>query len=140
MFLRCTTCGASNQLAASKLADPLRCGRCRQIVPAPAHALVANTADMQEIMRDAPWPVLVDLWTPNAQDARTAAAELEKLARRHQGHLIVLRINVELLPTSLTEYAVRKLPTYLFFDHGREIRRLVGTQSADQLEFALSAA
>lgn len=101
---------------------------------------MANGADVQEITRDAPWPVLVDLWTPQASDARTAAAELEKVAKRHQGHLIVLRVNVEQLPACLTEYAVNRLPTYLLFTQGREVRRLIGAQSADQLEFALRAA
>lgn len=140
MFLRCTICGASNHLPASKLGDPLRCSRCRQVVPAPAHAIVANDADVHEITRDAPWPVLIDLWTPQAGDTRTAAAELEKVAKRHQGRLIVLRVNVDQLPKCLAEFAVRSLPTYLLFESGREVRRLTGTQSADQLEFVLRAA
>lgn len=140
MLLRCTICGASNQLPASKLADALRCSRCRQIVPPPAHALAATDAELTEITRDAPWPVLLDFWSPQEANARDSAQEVEKFARRHQGHVLVLRVNVAQAPDAQARFGVQRLPTFLLVDHGREIRRLVGLQSADQLESVLRAA
>ena len=140
MLLRCTICGASNQLSASKLADALRCSRCRQVVPPPAHALPATDAEVAEITRDAPWPVLLDFWSPNEANARDSAPEVEKFARRHQGHVLVLRVNVAQAPQAKALFGVQRLPTYLLVDHGREVRRLVGLLSADQLEGVFRAA
>lgn len=140
MFLRCTICGASNQLPAAKLADPLRCSRCRQIVPPPAHALSATDAEIAEITRDAPWLVLLDFWSPQEASARDSAQEVEKFARRHQGQVLVLRVNVAQAPNAQALFGVLRLPTFLLVDHGREVRRLVGLQSADQLERVLAAA
>lgn len=101
---------------------------------------MATAVDAQEITRDAPWPVLIDFWSPQTGDPRAAVVELEKVAKRHQGRLIVLRLNVEQVPDALAAYGVQALPTYVLFTQGREVRRMTGTQSADQLEFALRAA
>jgi thioredoxin 1 len=109
-------------------------------VPPPAHALAATDAEVAEITREAPWLVLLDFWSPNQADARDSAPEVEKFARRHQGHVLVLRVNVAQAPQAQARFGVLRLPTFLLVDHGREIRRLVGLQSADQLELVLRAA
>ena len=138
MFLRCTICGASNALPASRLLALPRCVRCRQPIPAPAVALVTDPAELAEVTRDAPWPVLVDLWAPDAAaGGRDVARELDTLARRHQGHVQVLKINVAQVPELLQQLQVSVLPTFLLYDHGREIRRLAGLADAARLEAAL---
>lgn len=140
MLMRCTICGASNQLAASRLGEALKCSRCRQVVPPPAHAISATEADVAEILNDAPWPVLLEFWSPQSEAARAATSELERFARRQQGRLIVLRVNTAQGGAGLQRFTVGTLPTYVLFDHGRELRRLTGAQSAEQLEFAFRAA
>jgi thioredoxin 2 len=138
MFLRCTVCGASNALPASMLGAPLRCTRCRQTVPAPAHALVVAAAEAKEIIQEAPWEVLVDFWSPGSEPSRQAAPEVERLARRHQGHLLVLKVNADIAAEWGRQLGVRALPTYVLFRRGAEVRRVSGALSADQLETALS--
>ena len=139
MFLRCTICGASNALPASRLIALPRCVRCRQPVPAPAVALVTDAAELAEVTRDAPWPVLIDLWSSEGVPGagRDVARELDTLARRHQGHLLVLKVNVAQVPDLLQQLQVSILPTFLLYDHGREIRRLAGLADAARLESAL---
>lgn len=137
MFLRCTVCGASNELPASTLGAPLRCSRCRQPVPAPAHALVVAATDAKEIVRDAPWSVVVDFWSPASEPSRQAAPEVERLARRHQGHLIVLKVNADIAAEWGRSLGVRSSPTYVLFRQGAEVRRISGPLTAEQLESAL---
>jgi thiol-disulfide isomerase/thioredoxin len=137
MFLRCTVCGASNELPASTLGAPLRCSRCRQAVLAPAHALVVAAADAKEIVRDAPWSVLVDFWSPASEPSRQAAPEVERFARRHQGHLLVLKVNADIAAEWSRALHVQALPTYVLFRQGAELRRTSGALSAEQLEVAL---
>ncbi len=138
MFLRCTVCGASNALPASTLGAPLRCSRCRQTVPAPAHALVMTAAEAKEVVDEAPWAVLVDFWSPGSEASRQAAPEVERLARRHQGHLLVVKVNADIAADWSRQLRVLALPTYVLFRGGAEVRRASGVLTADELERALA--
>lgn len=117
------------------LGGALRCARCRQ--PAPAHPQVVAEPDAKEIVRDAPLPVVVDFWSPACESSRQADPEVERLARRHQGHLIVLKVNADIAADRGQALGVRSLPTYVLFRQGAEIRRASGPLTADRLEDAL---
>lgn len=148
MFLRCTICGATNTLPASRLNELPRCVRCRQGIRAPAVTLSTDAVQLAEATRDAPWPVLVDLWAPLgeatadpvAEAGRLALRELDQLARKHQGHLLVLKLNVQAAPELVQNMSVRELPTFVLYRRGIEVLRQSGRVDAARLEAAIVGA
>lgn len=134
MLLRCTICGAGNCVPAARLGEPLRCARCRQLVPAPNHPVSIGDHELDEVARDSPWRVLVELWSPASAESRAVAPELERLAKRHQGSLLVVKLNADQAPLLMDRLVVQALPTFLVYAQGRELKRVSRALGRAELE------
>jgi len=62
MIRRCPACGRSNRIPSRHLADQGRCGSCKASLPPVAEPIDADEATFDEVVREAPVPVLVDFW------------------------------------------------------------------------------
>lgn len=88
-------------------------------------------------------PRVLELYTPWCPSCQRMRPLVDELAARCAGS----GVRVEAVDVSREEneriaerYGVRAVPTFLFLDGaGREARRLVGAQSADQLRLGLEA-
>lgn len=89
-------------------------------------------------------PRALELYTPHCPSCRRMSDVVEQVNERCAG----AGVRIEGLDVSREEnealaerYGVRAVPTFLFFDgNGVETARLVGAQSAEQLERALAGA
>jgi thioredoxin-like negative regulator of GroEL len=59
---------------------------------------------------------------------------LDELAHRHQGRVLVLKVDTDRYPELAQQHGIRGIPTLLLFDEGREVRRHVGAANLAQLE------
>ncbi|MBX7192039.1 MAG: thioredoxin TrxC [Sandaracinaceae bacterium] len=137
MILTCTSCGAGNRVPAERLGDRPRCGRCKTALAAEAPVSVGTTEEFAEIVRQSPVPVLVDFWAPWCGPCRVVAPELEKLAKRRRGEVLVVKVDTQALPALGARHDIQSIPTFVRFDHGRETQRVSGAMPAPQLERAL---
>jgi thioredoxin 2 len=94
---------------------------------------VASAKDFDELVRDAPAPVLVDFWAAWCGPCRTVAPELEKIAKGHAGRLIVAKVDTEALPDVAGRFAIRSIPTMILFRGGKESARLSGAMPASEI-------
>jgi thioredoxin 2 len=94
---------------------------------------VASAEDFDELVRDAPAPVLVDFWAAWCGPCRTVAPELEKIAKGHTGRLIVAKVDTEALPGVAGRFAIRSIPTMILFRGGKESARLSGAMPAGEI-------
>ena len=91
--------------------------------------LLEVTGDnFEEEVLKADLPVLVDFWGPRCQPCIALMPAVEALAAEYEGHLKVVKVNASIRPNWRLsgEFKVLGLPAYLFFENGREIRRLTG--------------
>lgn len=85
-----------------------------------------------EVLR-ADRPVLVDVTATWCAPCRAAEPVLAELARQRASTLKVVRIDGGESPALVARLRVRGYPTFLFYEHGRETRRLAGFRSSDAL-------
>lgn len=134
VVVECRSCTKLNRLPAARLADRARCAACKaHLLPANAPLPVRSAADFNELVRDSALPVLVDFWAAWCGPCRAVAPELEALARNRAGHLVVAKIDTEVLPDLATRFGIRSIPSLLLFRDGREVHREAGAMPAREI-------
>ena len=78
-------------------------------------------------------PVLVDFWADWCMPCKMVAPVLEELSRSYAGKMKVAKIDVTDQADIAAEYEVVSIPTFVVFDSGKEVERLVGAAPKESL-------
>ncbi|MDP2322179.1 MAG: thioredoxin [Acidobacteriota bacterium] len=131
----CPSCGKQNRLAFARLGHPARCAQCHAGLPAASAPVQADaTAAFDAVVRQSPVPVLVDFWAPWCGPCHSVAPQIDEVARRNAGRLVVVKVNIDNLQDVAARLGIKSIPTLAVFAHGREAARTAGAMSADQIE------
>jgi thioredoxin 2 len=138
MVVRCPSCEADNRIPLDKLDKTAKCGRCKQVLPAPSDPIeLSSEAEFDTLVSQACRPVLVDFWAAWCGPCRMLAPELARLAASRAGRVLVAKVDTESLPGVAARFGIRSIPTVVRFDQGRETQRVSGAMRAEQLAQAL---
>jgi thioredoxin 2 len=139
MIVQCSKCSQSNRLPAARLREKAKCASCKMPLLPLAHPVaIASKSDFDELLRDAPGPVLVDFWAAWCGPCRTVAPELEKISLRRAGEVIVAKVDTDALPEVAERFGIQSIPTMIVFRNGSETDRLSGAMPASAIEARLS--
>ena len=134
-------CGKKNRVAYGRLGEPSRCGLCKQDLAPPASPIeVRRTADFDRLIASASLPVVVDYWAPWCGPCRMVAPELEKVAARQAGRLLIVKVNTDALADLGERHGIRSIPTLAVFAGGREVARTAGARPAPEIEAFIAKA
>jgi thioredoxin 2 len=135
LIVACSNCGQKNRLAYERLGDEVRCGKCKQILKSLGEPIeIRHTADFDRLVSRSPLPVVVDYWAPWCGPCRMVAPELQKVAQRLAGAVLVVKVNTDELSDLGQRYNIRSIPTLAVFAGGKEVARSAGARPADQIE------
>jgi len=135
LIVPCASCGQKNRLAYARLADSVRCARCKEPIAAPAQPIdVHASADFDRLVTAASLPIIVDYWAPWCGPCRMVAPELQKVAARQAGRVLVLKVNTDELSDLGERFGIRSIPTMAVFSGGKEIARTSGARPAADIE------
>ena len=135
IIIACGRCGRKNRRAFDKLGGAVRCGDCKQAleaigVPVELHSV----GDFDRLIAAASLPVIVDYWAPWCGPCRMVAPELEKVAARQRGRMLVVKVNTDEVSELGQRYNIRSIPTLAVFANGREAARAAGARQAADIE------
>jgi thioredoxin 1 len=85
-----------------------------------------NEASFEKVVINSPIPVLVDFWAPWCGPCKIFAPLLDEIARESEGRFRVAKINVDDDPALMQRFAIRAVPSLLFFSGGELRDRIVG--------------
>jgi len=135
VVVACAACGKKNRLAYERLGDAVRCGECKGPLDAPAVPIeIEQSADFDRVVGRASLPVVVDYWAPWCGPCRMVAPELQKVAARQAGRVLVVKVNTDALSDIGQRFNIRSIPTLAIFAGGREIARTTGARPAPDIE------
>jgi thioredoxin 2 len=135
VIVTCPNCGQKNRMLYARLSDPVRCGQCkRELGPPSVPIEIRASADFDRVVANASIPIVVDYWAPWCGPCRMVAPEMEKVAARQAGRILVVKVNTEALPDLGDRFGIRSIPTLAVFAQGREVARTAGARPAADIE------
>jgi thioredoxin 1 len=82
-------------------------------------------------------PVVVDFWAPWCGPCRAVAPELEALAEKYQGHLRVVKVNIDNNQQAAIDYRVMSIPLIGLFRDGQMVASSLGAKPGHAIEHDL---
>jgi len=135
IVIACSNCSQRNRLVYGRLGETVRCGRCKQpLRPIDEPLEIQSTSDFDRLIAQSSIPVVVDYWAPWCGPCRMVAPEIQKVAGRNAGRLIVVKVNTDALTELGQRYDIRSIPTLAVFSEGREVGRTAGARPAGDIE------
>ncbi|MDH4014798.1 MAG: thioredoxin, partial [Chromatiales bacterium] len=84
-------------------------------------------------------PVMVDFWAAWCEPCKMLTPVLEAVATKHEGAVLVAKVNSDDEPELAAQLGVRSLPTVMLFVEGAIVDRFVGVQSGAAVEQFIAA-
>ena len=98
-----------------------------------------NEANYGEVVLASKLPVLLDVYADWCPPCRRIAPLIEQLAVELEGRAVVAKLDSEANPNLIARLGINSLPTFLVFNEGVEVHRMVGLQSRETLLARLGA-
>ncbi len=131
--LRCQFCETWNRVDVSRAGDRPACGKCaRPLLLDRPYTL--NDETFARTVAEAEVPVLVDFYADWCGPCKQMAPAVDQLAAKHQGTLLVAKLNTDKSPATATSHKIQGIPTVVLFDHGLVVARQSGALPYTALE------
>ena len=132
-ILACPSCGARNRVGPVARGTP-RCAKCKTGLPWIVNADEASFAE--EVAASV--PVVVDYWAAWCGPCRMISPVLEDLAKRHAGHLKIVKVDVDANSGLAAQAGAQSIPLLVVMRDGQERDRIVGALPRAALEERLA--
>lgn len=94
----------------------------------------------EELITKSELPVIVDFWATWCQPCKMITPILMDMAEKFKGQVNIVKCNVDEQPQLAGEYAIRSVPTMMFFYKGDVIHQTVGFSGRNALEAEINYA
>ena len=103
------------------------------------HVQAVTDADFDAEVKRSETLTMVDFWAEWCGPCKMIAPTVEELAVQYDGRLKVCKLDVDSNQRTTQEYAVRSIPSLLFFKGGQVVETVVGAVRKQRLEEVIEA-
>jgi len=95
--------------------------------------LRVTDANFEEEVLNSSIPVLVDFWASWCIPSQMMMPVLDKLSEELDGKIKIRKLNVDQNPKMREKYKILGCPTLIIFKDGKELKRMIGAHSENQI-------
>lgn len=132
MHIVCSSCATINRIPQGKSLVQAHCGKCKQHVYTGEPINLDDTSFNRYIEKNDA-PIIVDFWADWCGPCKTMAPTFNKVAAE-SSDILFAKVNTELAQQVGSKAGIRSIPTLIFFHKGKEIERVSGALSEQQLK------
>jgi len=92
-----------------------------------------NDENFQSEVLSSDLPVMVDFYATWCGPCKALSPIVEKLAGEYEGKLKVGKLNIDEAPQTPGQFAIRAVPTIVFFKGGQAVESLMGLRKESEL-------
>ncbi len=137
VILQCSNCGVKNRVFKVLLDDQPKCGKCHaalKAIPYYKHPVLVTDQTFEQEVLAFPGPVLMEYYSPMCAYCKTLDPILDQLASEYAGRIKIGKMNIEQNPLTASQYDIMSTPTMILFKNGKQINKLLGTVSKEEIE------
>lgn len=131
-IITCQNCGAKNRVALEKLNQAI-CGKCKTHIEIQDSPIQITDSNFAEEVGKSTIPILVDFWATWCPPCKMIAPIIEQLAKEMAGKAKIGKLDVDQNPITASKFRVQSIPTLIIFKDGKEVDRMVGSQSREAI-------
>jgi thioredoxin 2 len=128
----CPHCFKVNRIPKKDSYAKANCGACKGSL-LDAKPVEVNGSTFGTFISNSDLPVVVDFWAPWCGPCRMMAPAFEEAARSLPLKAQFLKVNTEEQPQLGSQYGIRSIPTMVLFKNGKEVDRVSGALSSEQI-------
>ncbi|MBN2144380.1 MAG: hypothetical protein JW774_07145 [Candidatus Aureabacteria bacterium] len=84
-------------------------------------------------------PCVADFYSDYCGPCRKLGPVMENLAQKYQGKVRICKVSMDAVPELARSYQISSIPAVLFFNRGKEVKRLVGLRDQSAYETILDS-
>ena len=128
----CTHCVTENRVAAQRLGDAPKCGKCGAAL-LPGKPVELNDATYDTVIARTGLPVVVDYWAAWCGPCRAMAPILEEIASEYGDRLQVVKLDTDTNPGVAARYGITSIPTMNVYVKGELVKSMIGAKPKPKL-------
>ncbi len=128
----CPHCLKLNRLPYKDHYNKAICGHCKASL-LDNRPIEANGETFDWILQKSDLPVIVDFWAPWCGPCQMMAPNFAQSASQLPLKAEFVKLNTQDNPSIANRYGIRSIPTMIIFKGGREVDRISGALSSEQI-------
>ena len=97
------------------------------------NVLILNEDNFEQEVEKSSRLVLVDFWAEWCGPCKMLGPIIDEIADENEGDAVIAKLNVDEERNLARKFRVMSIPSILFFKDGKEVDRMVGVQSKEDL-------
>jgi len=128
----CPHCNGTNRLILKNISHEVKCGRCKKQL-LDTTPIELTTENISQHIEKNDIPVIIDFWAPWCGPCKVMGPNFEKASRNFKTKVRFAKVNTQDQESIGAHFAIRSIPTLIFFKEGRELDRISGALDASAL-------
>ena len=131
--ITCPSCGARNRVPPPQSGRKAVCGKCRASLIHSSSPMHVTDRTFASDVEQNPQPVLLDLWADWCGPCHMLSPTIDELSSELAGRVTVAKRDIDSNPATAARFRVQSIPTLLLLKNGREVDRLQGVRSKQEI-------